>query len=124
MQYGSPVGEPVVYFEIVGGEDPAAQQAFYADLFGWEVKPVASTGDAYALVEGAGIAGGVGAFQGSPSYVTIYVHADDPAVALARARRLGAEVLMEAREVAPGVVAGMFRDPAGHMVGVMRRDAT
>ena len=74
-------------------------------------------------MDGAGIAGGVGAFQGAPSYVTVYVHADDPAAALERAKALGAEVLMEAREVSPGVVAGMFRDPAGHMVGVMRRDA-
>ena len=117
------MGDRVVYFEIVGGEDPAAQHAFYAELFGWEVSPVASTQDAYALVDGAGIAGGVGAFQGGPSYVTVYVHADDPSAALDRARGLGAEVLMEAREVSPGVVAGMFRDRAGHMVGVMRRDA-
>ena len=118
------MGDPVVYFEIVGGEDPAAQQAFYRDLFGWQVTPVESTGNSYALVDGAGVAGGVGAFAGGPSYVTVYVHADDPAAALERGRSLGAEVLMEAREVSPGVVAGMFRDPAGHMVGVMRRDAT
>ena len=117
------MGDPVVYFEIVGGEDPAAQRAFYGALFGWELAPVASTGDSYALVEGAGVAGGVGAFAGGPSYVTVYVHADDPAAALARAAELGAEVVMEAREVAPEVVAGMFRDPAGHMVGVMRRGA-
>jgi predicted enzyme related to lactoylglutathione lyase len=117
------MGEPVVYFEIVGGGDPAAQHAFYRELFGWEVTPVESTGNQYALVDGAGIAGGVGAFQGGPSYVTVYVHADDPAAALERARGLGAEVVMEAREVAPGVMAGMFRDRAGHMVGVMRRTA-
>src|SRR4051812_14278708 len=116
--------DPVVYFEIVGGEDPAAQREFYSGLFGWELAPVESTGDSYALVDGAGIAGGVGAFQGGPSYVTVYVHADDPAAALEKARELGAEVVMEAREVSPGVTAGMFRDPAGHMIGVMRREAT
>jgi predicted enzyme related to lactoylglutathione lyase len=112
--------QPVVYFEIVGGEDAAAQHAFYAELFGWEVTPVESTGGSYATVRGAGIGGGVGAFQGGPSYVAVYVEADDPAAALERARALGAEVLMEPREVSPGVVAGMFRDPAGHMVGVMK----
>jgi uncharacterized protein len=117
------VAEPIVYFEIVGGADPAAQRAFYGQLFGWDLQPVESTGDSYALVDGAGIAGGVGAFQGGPSYVTVYVHADDPAAALERAKELGAEVVMEAREVSPGIVAGMFRDPAGHMVGVMRRPA-
>jgi predicted enzyme related to lactoylglutathione lyase len=117
------MGEPIVYFEIVGGGDPAAQREFYGELFGWQLTPVASTGDSYALVDGAGIAGGVGTFQGGPSYVTVYVHADDPAAALERARALGAEVVSEAREVSPGITAGMFRDPAGHMVGVMRRDA-
>jgi predicted enzyme related to lactoylglutathione lyase len=118
------MGDSVVYFEIVGGGDPAAQRAFYGALFGWRLDPVESTGNSYALVDGAGIAGGVGAFQGGSSYVTVYVHADDPAAALEKARDLGAEVVMEAREVSPGVTAGMFRDPAGHMVGVMRRDGT
>lgn len=118
------MGDPIVYFEIVGGGDPSAQREFYGSLFGWELALVESTGNSYALVEGAGIAGGVGAFQGGPTYVTVYVHADDPASALERAKDLGAEVVMEAREVSPGVVAGMFRDPAGHMVGVMRREST
>ena len=114
------MADPIAYFEIVGGDDPAAQHRFYAELFGWTVSPIASTGGSYASVEGAGIAGGIGAFQGGPSYVTVYVHADDPAAALERAAALGAEVVMEAREVSPGVIAGMFRDPAGHMVGVMK----
>ena len=114
------MAHPIAYFEIVGGDDPAVQQRFYTELFGWQVDPVESTGDAYARVTGAGVAGGIGAFQGGPSYVTVYVQADDPAAALERARALGAEVVMEAREVSPGVTAGMFRDPAGHMVGVMK----
>jgi uncharacterized protein len=117
----APNSHLVVYFEIVGGEDPPAQHAFYASLFGWSMAPVASTGDAYALVDAAGIPGGVGSFGTEHSYVTVYVHADDPAAALERAASLGAEVVAPAREVAPGVVAGLFRDPAGHMVGVMRR---
>src|SRR3954454_25375707 len=111
----------IVYFEIVAGGDPADQRAVYGELFGWNVAHVESNGISYARADGAGIAGGIGAFQGGPSYVTVYVHADDPAAALERARELGAEVIMEAREVSPGVTAGMFRDPAGHMVGVMRR---
>jgi uncharacterized protein len=118
------MGDPIVYFEIVGGGDPAAQREFYGSLFGWDLQPVESTGNLYALVDGAGIPGGVGSFQGGPSYVTVYVHSDDPAAALEQAKELGAEVLSEAREVSPGIVAGMFRDPAGHLVGVMRRQGT
>src|SRR4051812_36382752 len=112
------MGDPVVYFEILGGDDPAAQQSFYRDLFGWQVTPVA--GESYGVVDGAGVAGGVGSFGTEHSYVTVYVHADDPAAALTRAAELGAEVVVPAREVSPGVVAGMFRDPAGHVIGVMK----
>ena len=86
------MGDPVVYFEIVGGDGPA-QQRFYRDLFGWNVKPVESTGDTYARVDGAGLDGGVGAFPGAPNYVTVYVRASDPAAALRRAEELVRDAL-------------------------------
>ena len=114
------MADPVVYFEIVGG-DADAQQAFYADLFGWTLAPVDSTGGVYARVGAAqaGIEGGVGAFPGAPNYVTVYVQAKDPAAALARAVERGGSVLMEPREVREGVTVAMFRDPAGNAVGLI-----
>ena len=112
------MGDPVVYFEIVGGDGPA-QQGFYRDLFDWDVTPVESTGGTYGQAAGAGIAGGVGAFQGGPGYVTVYVRAEDPAAALERAERLGGTRIMDAREVRPGVTVAMFRDPAGNAVGLI-----
>jgi uncharacterized protein len=111
------MGDPVVYFEIVGG-DAQGQQDFYRRLFGWDVLPVESTGGSYARVH-AGIAGGVGSFPEAPNYVTVYVQAKDPAQALERAEQLGGTRLMEAREVSPGVTAAMFRDPAGNAVGLI-----
>jgi predicted enzyme related to lactoylglutathione lyase len=110
------MADPVVYFEIVGG-DGERQQGFYRDLFGWDIKPVEST-LGYGRTH-AGIEGGVGAFPGAPSYVTVYVRAKDPAAALARANELGATTLMEPRETAPGVTVAMFRDPAGNAVGLI-----
>ena len=112
------MGDPVVYFEVVGGDGPA-QQGFYRELFGWDVAPVESTGGTYGRVTGAGIEGGVGAFQGGPSYVTVYVRAEDPATALERAEALGATRVMEPTEVRPGVTVAVFRDPAGNVVGLM-----
>jgi predicted enzyme related to lactoylglutathione lyase len=112
------VADPVVYFEVVGG-DGEGQQAFYRDLFGWQIQPVESTGGAYGRVKGAGIEGGVGAFPEAPNYVTVYVQAKDPAAALERAEQLGGTRLMEAREVRPGVTVAMFRDPAGNAVGLI-----
>jgi predicted enzyme related to lactoylglutathione lyase len=114
------MANPVRYFEIVGGDGPA-QQAFYRDLFGWDPEPIASTGGTYARVtaDAAGVEGGVGAFQGGPAYVTVYVQADDPAAALQRAEALGATVVMGPQEVRPGVTVAMFRDPAGNAVGLI-----
>ena len=112
------MGEPVAYFEIIGGE-PATQHAFYEALFGWQLAPIESTGGSYARVTGAGVDGGVGAFQGGPGYVTVYVHADDPAAALERAVELGATEVKPAREVSPGITAAIFRDPAGNLIGLM-----
>ena len=112
------MGDPVVFFEIVGGDGPA-QQRFYGDLFGWEVNPVESTGGTYARVAGAGLDGGVGAFPGAPNYVTVYVRASDPAAALRRAQELGGTTLMEPREVPGGITVAMFRDPAGNAVGLI-----
>ena len=112
------MADPVVYFEIVGG-DAEAQQAFYASLFGWSLAPVESTGGTYARTTGAGIEGGVGAFPGAPNYVTVYVQAADVGAALARAIELGGSTLMEPREVREGVNVAMFRDPAGNAVGLI-----
>ena len=109
--------DPVVYFEIVGG-DAETQQSFYADLFGWQLAPVDSTGGSYARTQ-AGIEGGVGAFPGAPNYVTVYVQAKEPAAALARAVELGGTTLMEPREVREGITVAMFRDPAGNAVGLI-----
>ena len=108
----------IVHIEIMGS-DGEKTQAFYRDLFGWNVKPVESTGDTYARVDGAGLDGGVGAFPGAPNYVTVYVRASDPAAALRRAEELGGTTLMEPREVPDGITVAMFRDPAGNAVGLI-----
>ena len=54
------MGNPVVHFEVVG-KDASGLQRFYANAFGWEMKP-AIPGYAMAHPNAAGsINGGVGA---------------------------------------------------------------
>src|SRR3954471_20826684 len=116
------MGNPVTYFEILGN-DGDLLAGFYRDLFGWDVTPV-EEGGGYARVGTGGedaIDGGIGGFPQAPSYVTVYVHADDVAAALARANELGATTVMPPREVAPGTETALFADPEGHIVGIMRR---
>lgn len=65
------MGQPVVYFEIVG-RDGQRLRSFYSELFGWEIAPTAINPD-YGSVEritnaqGIGIAGAVAGVPEPPS---------------------------------------------------------
>jgi predicted enzyme related to lactoylglutathione lyase len=117
------MGSPIVHFEILGS-DGDRLAAFYRALFDWKVRPV-EQGGGYTMVDTGATAapatGGIGGFPGAPSHVTFYVGVDDVAAALARARDLGATVVMEPREVTPGIETALFADPEGHTIGLMRR---
>ena len=120
------MGQPVVHFEIVG-RDPAALQAYYSELFGWEID--ANNPMQYGVVQreanlnpdGVGIGGGVGAGpEGYAGHVTFYVEVPDVEAALAQAERLGGTRTMGPDEVMEGLVIGLFEDPEGHTIGVLR----
>jgi predicted enzyme related to lactoylglutathione lyase len=110
------MGQPVVHFEVVG-KDGARLQSFYSELFDWKID--ANNPQNYGLVEGAGIAGGIGgAPEGYAGHVTFYVEVPDVAAALAQAEKLGGRRIMEPAEVAPGVEIAQFADPEGHLIGL------
>jgi len=124
------MGRPVVHFEIVGAEDETLHP-FYRDLFGWEIDKDNPVG--YGIVdreanlnpEGIGIGGGIMGTRGmqnmdETSYVTIYVEVADVEEALNRAEELGGQRVMGPMEVPGGPVLGMFNDPEGHMIGVVK----
>lgn len=120
------MGQPVVHFEIVG-TDGEALKAYYADLFGWEID--SSNPMRYGVVpregnttdDGWGIGGGITAGQaGYPGHVTVYVAVDDVEAALARAEELGGTRVMGPETVMEGLVIGLFSDPEGHVIGVLR----
>jgi predicted enzyme related to lactoylglutathione lyase len=84
------MGAPVVHFEI-NVRDRKNAQAFYADLFGWNIdsnNPVA-----YGLVNTGvetGINGGIGQVEaGKLPFVTFYAAVADPQVSLDEAVSLG-----------------------------------
>jgi predicted enzyme related to lactoylglutathione lyase len=116
------MGSPIVHFEILG-DDGERLAAFYRALFDWDIAAV-EEGGGYAMFDtssAGAVSGGIGGFPGAPSHVTFYVGVDDVAAALARARDLGATVVMEPREPTPGLVTALFADPEGHTIGLMRR---
>jgi uncharacterized protein len=103
-------GPAVDWFEVLGA-DAGRSQAFYRELFGWEVSE-----GAYGQVT-AGIGGGIGA-GGESRWATVYASVGDVEAVLARAEALGGT-----REYGPNPVddrteSGAFRDPAGNLFGV------
>ncbi|MFN2505006.1 MAG: VOC family protein [Acidimicrobiales bacterium] len=120
------MGQPVVHFEIVG-QDGAALRSFYSQLFAWEIDAnnpmnygvVAREGNVSA--EGIGIGGGIGeAPEGYSGHVTFYVEVPDVEAALAQAESLGGTRMMGPEEVMEGLEIGLFVDPEGHTIGVVK----
>jgi predicted enzyme related to lactoylglutathione lyase len=105
----------------LGTVDPAAAKAFYGGLLGWEFDdlPTGDTGT-YSIcrLDGKAVAGlydmAEEASWGS------YVKVDDVDRATARARELGAEVLVEPFDAPGGGRVATVRDPAGAAVSLSR----
>ena len=114
------MGHPVVHFEVVGRDGPALQ-SFYSELFEWEIDANNPMNYGIVAADGKGIGGGVGQGpDGYPGHVTFYVEVPDVEAALARAEQLGGTRTMGPEEVMEGLVVGLFTDPEGHTVGVVR----
>lgn len=118
------MGQPVVHFEIIG-QDAGKLQSYYSELFGWEID--AGNPMRYGLVkrevnaEGIGIGGGIGTGpEGYGGHVTVYVEVPDVEAALAKAQSLGGTRMMGPEKVMDQVEIGLFTDPEGHTVGVMK----
>jgi predicted enzyme related to lactoylglutathione lyase len=120
------MGQPVVHFEVMGKDGPALQ-SFYTDLFGWKVD--ADNPMNYGVVlrdgnvspDGVGIGGGVGqAPEGYSGHVTFYIEVPDVEAALAKAESLGGSRMMGPDKVMETIEIGLFNDPEGHLVGVVK----
>jgi len=119
------MGQPVVHFEIIG-RDADTLRDYYSSLFGWEFDTNNPMG--YGTVsreenlspEGMGIGGGIGAGpEGYEGHVTFYVGVDDVEAALAKAESLGGSRMMGPEEMMGRMVLGMFKDPEGHVIGLV-----
>ena len=122
------MGQPVVHFEIVG-KDAAKLHSYYSELFGWEINADNPMG--YGLVpregnvnaDGVGIGGGVGGGpDGYSGHVTFYVEVPDVEAALAKAESLGGTRMMGPEQVMEQVEIGLFTDPEGHVIGVVKSE--
>ncbi len=112
------MGNPVVHFEIIA-RDAGAMGAFYSQMFGWKVNtdnPM-NYGVVDTAADGQGIAGGIG--QGDEGWVTFYVAVPDVQAALDSAVRLGGSVVRPVESIPGMVTLAVFKDPEGHVVGLV-----
>lgn len=70
---------------------------------------------------GVGVGGGVGPTMGRDPYVTVYVAVDDLAATLKKVGELGGKTVTEPMQVPGGPEIAQFSDPAGNIVGLLRR---
>jgi predicted enzyme related to lactoylglutathione lyase len=71
--------------------------------------------------DGVGIGGGVGGGpEGYDGHVTFYIEVPDVEAALAKAESLGGSRMMGPDKVMEQVEIGLFTDPEGHVVGVVK----
>ncbi len=120
------MGQPVVHFEIIG-KDAEKLTSYYADLFGWKID--SNNPMNYGIVpregnltaDGIGIAGGIAKGpEGYEGHVTVYIEVPDVEAALARAESLGGSRVMGPEQVMESIEIGLFNDPEGHLVGVVK----
>ena len=110
---------PVVHWEIVA-RDPQRQAAFYRELFGWEI------GDGSIMPVSPGLGGpepGPGGHirRGDQPGVVIYVQVRDLRASLARARELGAALVMEPFDSPDGATVAAVTDPEGNPLALVQQ---
>jgi predicted enzyme related to lactoylglutathione lyase len=111
------VDHPVVHLELHTDNLPRAC-AFYTGLFGWQAETVHAGPRTYlALGLGTGIEGGVVEHDAERPLWLPYVEVRDIAEATARARMLGATLLLEPRE-GPAGWRSVVAAPAGASIAL------
>jgi uncharacterized protein len=111
------VAHPVVHFELSGPDDQQLA-GFYADLFGWQARPVPGIG--YTLLDtGGGISGGIAAATDSPAAAIFYVETDDLQMALDKVNLIGGKTVRPITELPGTSTYALFEDLDGLPVGLV-----
>ena len=109
-------------------EDPAPSAAFYNALFGWEISPGPYTMFDTGNIKGAfpDMLNGFPPVRAvlEPGDTLVYVDVRNIDAILARARELGAGVLLDKTESAPDHLVAIITDPAGAKIALGQSDWT
>ena len=113
---------PVIQWEICA-KDPERIVEFYTKLFKWtfnfsaEMKYWHRTKD-----DDRDIEGGIFLAQGEmPNYVTLYIQVDDIDAFIEKAVSMGGTKIVGKTEIPDNGSYGMFIDPEGNPIGLLKR---
>jgi len=116
------VSHPVLQFQFISKE-PEKTAAFYSELFGWRID--ANNPMGYRRIDTGstqGIQGGIWpAPPQSPSFAQLFVGVDDVKVAVSRAEKLGARLLIPPTVLPEGDEMAVLHDPQGLSFAVWRK---
>jgi predicted enzyme related to lactoylglutathione lyase len=115
------MGNPFVHIEL-NTDDLKAMKKFYRGLFDWKLEDQKmAPGSVYTMISvGKGVAGGMQKkpMPDAPTQWLPYVEVADLAKTIAKAKKLGAAVILENQEVMGMGTMGIFIDPRGAMLGL------
>ncbi len=113
------MGNPFIHIELATG-DVAAAKKFYKSVFDWKLEDMPQMG--YTMIDvGKGVGGGMTKKQmpNQPTAWLPYVQVVDVKKSIDKARKAGANVVVDYMEIGPSMGAiGVFVDPTGAAIGV------
>jgi predicted enzyme related to lactoylglutathione lyase len=117
------MGNPFVHAEL-NSTDPATAKSFYGQLCDWQLEDMQMPEMTYTVVKvgenGHGIGGGImkQMMPGAPSMWVPYIGVSDLKTATAKAKSLGADIMVENQEVPNMGWLSIFKDPTGAITGL------
>jgi len=112
------MANPFCHIEL-STTDVGKAQKFYKGLFDWAYKPMPAM-DYVGISVGPGTGGGMQKLQtpGAPPHWLPYVEVADVKKTVAKAKKLGATIMLEFMSLGDMGSIGVFSDPAGAAIGV------
>ncbi len=113
------MANPFVHAEL-STTDVDKAKAFYSGLFDWKLEDMPMPQGTYTIINvGEGVGGGLtrNMMPGTPSHWMPYVGVDDIRASTAKAKELGATMMLENEDVGMGWLS-IFTDPTGAMLGL------
>ncbi|MEI9972505.1 MAG: VOC family protein [Ignavibacteriota bacterium] len=104
--------------------DVDAAKAFYGKLFSWTLEDVPMGDGTYTMVKpGSGTGGGImkHPMPGAPSAWLSYVEVDDVKASTAKAKELGAQIIVDVTEVMGKGWFSILVDPTGAALGLWQQ---